>query len=212
MSATNVKEGLSAIAREVLEDVQREAEALIASAEKDAQRTLRAAKDEAEKNYQATVDLGTAKAEAEKRKNMSLTEVDIRNRLLQTKETLVDKALQTAQERLSAFTKTKRYHTYLLELIEGTAKKIRSKSLIISVNATDRAWLAQGEFKKLARKLHLELTLAEKAETVMGGCKIQTADGKIVADNTFDNRLQELRPTLRVEVARVLFGKEAEGK
>ncbi len=209
MSATNLKEGLSAIAREVLEDVQKEAEGLIASAEKDAQQTLRAAREEAEKNYQIVIDLGTAKAETEKRKITALTEVEIRNRLLQTKETLVGKALQKAQENLSAFTKTKRYHTYLLQLIEETAKKIPSKSLIVSVNAMDKSWLAQGELDKLSKRLRLELTLAKEAETAMGGCRIQTADSKIVSDNTIENRLQELKPALRVEVARMLFGKEA---
>jgi vacuolar-type H+-ATPase subunit E/Vma4 len=42
----------------------------------------------------------------------------------------------------------------------------------------------------------------------IGGCKIQSADGKIVYDNTLDHRLEELRPELRVEAAKILFGRQ----
>ena len=209
MSASDINQGLSAIAREVLEDVRKEAEALITASETEAQRTLRAAKEEADKNYQTTIDQATAKAEAEKRKISSLTEVEIRNRLLQTKETLIDSAFEKAFAKLVAFTKTEQYYEYLLKLIEKTTKGIHSKSLIVCVNAKDRVWLTNGYLDKLSMKLHVELTLADEAEAVIGGCKIQTADGRIVSDNTLENRLQELKPTLRVEMARTLFGKEA---
>jgi vacuolar-type H+-ATPase subunit E/Vma4 len=42
----------------------------------------------------------------------------------------------------------------------------------------------------------------------MGGCVIQTGDGKVTYDSTIDNRLKELKPNLRVEVAKILFEKE----
>ena len=49
----SVKDGLSAIANEVLEDVQKEAEAIILAAEKEAKETLKTAKKQADQNYQA---------------------------------------------------------------------------------------------------------------------------------------------------------------
>jgi vacuolar-type H+-ATPase subunit E/Vma4 len=53
------------------------------------------------------------------------------------------------------------------------------------------------------------LRLSDKTEDYLGGCVIQTEDGKIIYDVTLDNRLQELKPVLRVELAKILFG-EAE--
>jgi V/A-type H+-transporting ATPase subunit E len=209
MSALSVKDGLSAIAREVLQDVQKEAEAIIVAAEKDAKQTLRAAKEEADANYQITIDQATTQAAVEKRKITSLTEVEVRNQLLQTKETLVNAAFEKAQTQLAAFTKTEQYHEHLLALIEETAKKIGSKKLTVHVNAKDKEWLAQGDLAKLSKKLRFELSLSDQTEQIMGGCKIETADGKVVSDNTLENRLQELKPALRVDAARILFGKEA---
>lgn len=209
MCALSVKDGLSAIAREVLEDVCKEAETLIAASEEDAKRRLRAAKEDADKNYQAIIDHTTTRAEAEKRRITSLTEVEMRNQLLQTKEALVDAVFEKVVSRLEAFTKTEEYHNYLLRLIEKTAKTIGSKKLTLYVNAKDKKWLNEGSLDRLSKKLRLDLQLSRQEEDVVGGCKIETTDGKISSDNTLENRLKELKPVLRVDVARILFGKEA---
>ena len=60
--------------------------------------------------------------------------------------------------------------------------------------------------KPLSKKSHCELTLSDETGDYIGGCIIQTADGKIIYDITIDNRLQELKPVLRVKVAKILFG------
>lgn len=204
----SVKDGISAIANEVVGDVQKEAEAVILAAEKEAKETLKVAKEQADQNYREIINQVKAKAEAEKRKIASVTEVEIRNRLLQTKEDLVDVAFEKALVKLKEFVKTEEYHDYLLKLIVDVAKKIGQKDLVVQVNARDSEWLTEDVLKRLSKKMHFELRLSEKTEDYVGGCIIQTADGKIIYDNTIDNRLQELKPTLRVEVAKILF-KEA---
>ncbi len=204
-----IKDGLSAIANEVLGDVQKEAEAIIISAENHSKETLKAQKEQAMQNYLTLVSQATLKAEDERRKIASVTEVEMRNHLLQTKEGLVEAAFDIALEKLKDFVTTEEYHTYLLNLIKEVAKNVGQKSLIVQVNAKDKAWLTQEALDRLSEKQHIELTLSVQTEDFIGGCKIQTLDGKISNDNTIDNRLKELKPTLRVEVARILFEKEA---
>jgi len=204
-----VKDGLLAIAGEVLGDVEKEAQAMIQDAEEEAKNSLKKAKEQADQNYQTIVNEAKVKTDAEKRKIASLTEVEVRNRLLQKKEELVDAAFEKALGKLTAFVETEQYHIYLLKLIGKAAKRIGSKNLILHVNAKDKAWLTQDNLNRLSKKLHLELVLSDQTEDCIGGCRIQTADGKITNDSTIDNRLQELKPTLRTEVAKILFGKEA---
>jgi V/A-type H+-transporting ATPase subunit E len=208
MSLIRIKDGLSAISAEVLEDVRKEAETLILKAESEAKETLRAAKEEADKTYKATMKDAAAKVETEKRKMQSLTEVELRNSLLRTKETLVDAAFAKANVRLAEFVKTDVYHDNLVRLIQEATEKIRSKKLLIRVNAADKTWLRESNLSDLSKKMHVELKLAEKAESCVGGCKIETADGKIIYDNTIENRLSKLKPALRAEAAEILFAKE----
>ena len=202
----SVKNGISAIAKDVVGDVQKDAEAIILAAENEAKTTVKAAKEQADQNYRATITQAKAKAEAEKRKIASVTEVDMRNRLLQTKEDLVDVAFEKALVELKNFTETADYHDYLLKVIQSAAQRMGQKDLVVKVNPKDKAWLTQDVLKRLSKKLHCELRLSDKTEDYIGGCIIQTEDGKIIYDATLDNRLQELKPVLRVELAKTLFG------
>jgi V/A-type H+-transporting ATPase subunit E len=201
-----IKNGLSAIAKDVLGDVQKEAETAILVAEGEAKATLKAAKEQADHNYRVKITQAKLKAEAEKRKIVSVTEVEMRNRLLQTKEDLVDAAFEKAFSKLENFVETDDYHDYLFKIIQSAAKRIGQKDLAIQVNAKDKDWLTPDVLKSLSKKLHCELKLSEKTGNYLGGCIIQTGDGKIILDVTLDNRLQELKPVLRVELAKILFG------
>jgi V/A-type H+-transporting ATPase subunit E len=204
----SIKDGLLAITSEVLGDVQKEAQAIISMAENEAKETLKKAKEQAYQNYQTIMNQAKTKAESERRKIASVAEVEMRNCLLQTKEDLVDAAFLKALDKLKEFTATKEYHDYLLRLVEQASKLIDRGNLVVQVNARDKAWLTQDVLTRLSEKLHCELTLSGQTEEFIGGCKILTVDSKITYDGTIDSRLQELRPTLRVEVARILFGKE----
>jgi V/A-type H+/Na+-transporting ATPase subunit E len=201
-----IKDGVSAIASEVLGDVQREAEAILLASENDAKETLKAAKEQASQTYEAIISQANSKAETEKRKIASVTEVEMRNRLLQTKEDLLDVAFEQARVKLEHFVKTSKYHTYLLNLIKDAYERIGQKKIVIQVNVRDERWLTQDMLKSLSNELNCDLTLSDKTGSYIGGCIIQTADNKVIYDVTIDNRLQELKPVLRGEIAKILFG------
>jgi V/A-type H+-transporting ATPase subunit E len=201
----NVKDGLVAIASDVLEDVQKEAEALIIDAENEAKKNLQISKEQADHNYLSIVNESQVEAEAERKRINSLTEVEIRNILLQTKEKIVDKAFQKAKEKLEDFAETDEYYTFLTKQIKKASSKLSSKNFFIQVNYKDKKWLASSNLESLSKKLGIILELFDQTETFIGGCKIQTKDGSITYDGTIDNRLAELKISLRGEIANLLF-------
>lgn len=201
----STKTGVSAIANEVIGDVQKEAEATILAAENQAKETLRIAKEQADQTYRTILAEAKEKAEVEKHKIASVTDVDIRNRLLKTKEELVDEAFQKALLKLKTFVETEEYRRYLVKSIEEIAKKMDQKGLVIEVNSKDKGWLTLDMLKRASKKLHVEFQISEQTEDYIGGCKIQSQDGKVVFDGTLDNRLAELKPELRAEIAKQLF-------
>ena len=205
---SKVKQGLAAIANEVLEDIRKEADAIVRKAEKESEESLQTAKAEADRTYKTTLSDASAKIEAEKRRIESLTQVEKRNRLLKTKEELVDSAFSETQARLKTFVKSEDYNSCLANLIEEASRKMDSKSLIVYVNSADREWLLDGNLNSLSKKLRIDLKLAEGTIDCVGGCKVQTSNEKVFYDNTLENRIEQLKPHLRLEVAQILFGKE----
>jgi vacuolar-type H+-ATPase subunit E/Vma4 len=206
----SVKSGVTAIANEVIGDVQKEAEAIIASAENEAKETLRVAKEQADKTYHQILVEADQKAEAEKRKIASVTEVELRNRLLQAKAELVDEAFVKATAKLKEFVQTDDYAPYLLKLVEQIAEQMEQKVLVVEVNKKDRAILTEDALKKAAKKAKVEFKLSDKTPDFIGGCKVESEDGKIVYDGTLDNKLAELKPELRAQIAKSLFGEKSQ--
>ena len=203
----SVKIGVAAIANEVISDVQKEAEAAIAAAENEAKETLRAAKEQADRVYREILVEANRKAETEKRKIASVTEVELRNRLLQVKEDLVDEAFQKAIVKLKEFTQTPDYPPYLLKLVEDIAGQMDQASLEVEVNAKDQA-LTANALKKISQKTGVKLKLSQSTPSYIGGCKVQSEDGRIIYDGTLDNRLAMLKPELRAKIAKSLFGEK----
>jgi vacuolar-type H+-ATPase subunit E/Vma4 len=204
----DIKRGLLAITDEVLGDVQKEARAIILASETEAKETLKVAKEQADKNYKAIIDDAKVKANDEARKIVSVTEVEMRNGRLQTKERLVDAAFSKARVKLKDYVETEQYHYYLLNLIRDVAKEIGQESLKVQVNAKDKVWLTPEILRNLSKKIQIELQFSQQEGDFLGGCKIQTVDGKITYNSTIEDRLEDFKPSLRVEVAKILFGKE----
>ncbi len=202
----SVKTGLSAIANEVLSDIQKEAEALIANAKDDAKQVLRSGKQQANKNYETVVSQAAVKAEMERRRIDSATEVETRNNLLHAKEEIVNAAFEQALKQLKCFTLTKKYRRYLLNQIECVTKELGQNELVLQVNAADKAWLTEGALSRLSKKLKCSFKISDETGGFIGGFKTQTADGKIDFNGTMDNKFDELKPQLRLEIARILFG------
>ncbi|MCW3996610.1 MAG: V-type ATP synthase subunit E family protein [Candidatus Bathyarchaeota archaeon] len=208
MTTARIKEGLSAIAKGVLDDVQREVESIIVNAENEGKKALGAAKAEADEIYATTVTEASVRAEAEKRKIQSVIDVETRNQLLQTKELMVDAAFDKATEQIKEFVKTEQYHNVLIEFIREAVEKVGSRRAVLHVNSVDRTWLAP-RLGDLSKKLNVDLKLAEDEEEFIGGCRVEANDGRTAYDNTLENRIEQLKSTLRLEAAKILFGKEA---
>lgn len=201
----NVKKGLVAIASEILEDVQKESEKIIREAETKAKEILKQAKTEAEKRHADSIAEAKQKSEQEYNKTKSLTAIEIRNIHLQAKEEQLNSVFDEAVAQLKKFVDSKNYSNYLLSFVEEAAKNIESDNLVIYVNSKDQKLFKTSQLEDLSKKLDKKLTLSKETIECMGGCIVKTPDGKLSHDNTFENRLQVLKPNIRVKLEKMLF-------
>ena len=201
----NVKKGLVAIASEILEDVKNESEKIIREAETKAKEILKQAKTEAEKRHADNIAEAKKKSEQEYNKTKSLTAIEIRNVHLQAKEEQLNSVFDEAVARLKKFVDSKNYFDYILSFVEEAAKNIESDKLVIYVNSKDQNLFKTSQLEDLSKKLDKKLTLSKEAIECMGGCIVKTPDGKLSHDNTFENRLQVLKPNIRVKLEKMLF-------
>jgi len=204
----NITRGLKSIAKEILEDAEKEAKAIILRAEAQAEKILEEAREEAEKRYESIIKEHERKMKAEERQSASLFELEAKNKLLKVKEELIEEVYEEVLNRLREYVLTEDYVSCLLKLISQASERIPSKELEIRLNDRDYKRLTEKHLLNLSRKMGVKLIKSEKRISCIGGVVVASPDGKIVVDNTFENRLKSLKNILRTRIAKILFQEE----
>ncbi len=176
----------------IQKDAERERKQILSEAEQQADDIIAQAKKEAKAQAERILDEGKKHAENTKRILLSQAHQETKRRILQAKEGIINKCFTKAHHDLSVLDE-KRYCAIVKKrFIEGK-QKLGDHSKVFVSRASDR---------QLAKELglHVEGTI-EKA----GGIVLQSADGNIVLDYTFDGILKREKDKLRIKVGTLLF-------
>lgn len=148
------------------------------------------------------LETSVKQAESLRRQMLGAAEMESRNGQLRTLEEAVNEVFAAASKRLAKQTPAAQEESLSRLLSEG-AETI-GESAEVSCNAGDRKIVTS-----LVRKLGkgpVKLIVDGKAIQTVGGVVLTTAKGGVRFDNTYEARLERMRPTLRKEVAGILGG------
>ena len=205
---SNISRGLASITKEILEDAERDARNIISRAEATAERILKHAKEEAERRYDEIIRKGKERIKDKKRQAISLFELETKNNLLEAKEEIIEEVYDEAIKRLRQYTLTEEYTNCIFRLIREASRQIKSDALIIRLNERDYQILTKKRLDELSRKLGVKIIKSDEKINCTGGVVVTSLDGKIIVDNTFENRLRALKDPLRTKIAKILFEEE----
>ncbi len=177
-------------------------------AESQAERILEEAEREAEKRYESILNENKKKLSAKEQQMIIHFELEAKNRLLRAKEEIIEEVYTDALNRLRKYTLTEDYINCLCRLIAEASRQIPSNEVIIQLNERDDRILTEKHLLNLSRKIGVKLVKSKKRIDCIGGVIALSSDGKIIVDNTFENRLRMFKNALRLKVAEILFGEE----
>lgn len=163
---------------------------------------IQASKKETAEAVSKILETGDKQAEALKRQIIGAAELEARNSQLRVLEKAVEEAFSSAVSQIPKL-EGKRYEEALKRLLTEAIDVIGPNALV-STNARDAKEvfsIAKGIKGERAR-----LTPGDKRLDTIGGVVLTTPDKSVRFDNTFEARLERLRPTLRKDVAAVLNG------
>ncbi len=209
---SRISRGLSSIAREILEDAVREAESLVVNAESEAKSLLEDAEKEAEKRYISILEAGDENMQNVGKKKLTMFEIETKTMLLKAEDEIIDGVFEKTLNRLREYALTNEYRSCLRGLIGDACNKMGSKKVVIRTNQNDLSWLSANILEEISNDIHVTLVKSDKSIEIVGGVLAQSADGKIIVDNSFENRLDSLKTLLRVKIANMLFKEEAKSK
>jgi len=146
---------------------------------------------------------GTKQAESLKRQIIGAAELKVRNSELEATEEAVNDAFTDATKGVRKVSRD-RYEKCIGRLIKEGVEVIGPKATV-SCNPKDKGVVTAAAGK--LSKGGVALTVGQTDLGTIGGVVLTSGDGNVRFDNTFEARLERMRPELRKEVA-ALFGRK----
>lgn len=122
-----------------------------------------------------------------------------RRRILKAKEELIEECFKQAREHLRSLT-GEDYQRVMTRLITESLKLVGNSGVATLTREEDKAILSS----------YQKITVKPKLAPSLGGLIMESTDGKIVVDNTFEAILDRKKEDIRTEVASILFPEENE--
>ena len=202
-----------ALIEALLSEAHETADKIIQDAEKTIQSTLEEQREKGRERARESVISIEKKAQNDsviiKLRNMTSAESKAKWLILEKKHVLIENVLNQVKDELSMRIKTEKYVHVLENLIVEAGIIVDATDLEMILNERDST--LPMDLDKLAEKIgektgtKTKITKSGKKIEVIGGAIIQTTDGKIVMDNTFEGILNNFKSEIRFRIAQILF-------
>jgi len=164
---------------------------------------IESAKREAAEAVAKILQSGARQADSLKRQMIGAAELKVRNAQLEAMEEAVSGAFSDAVKGIRKVPR-ERYEKSVARLIKEGVEVIGPKATV-SCNSRDKDLVAAAAGR--LSKGPVALTLGPSNLETAGGVVLTSADGNVRFDNTFEARLERMKPALRREVATMLSRK-----
>jgi V/A-type H+-transporting ATPase subunit E len=162
--------------------------------------TVESSRREAQVAVTKILEASVKQGESLRRQIIGAAELEARNAQLKTLEKAVVEVFDAAAKELGDGSGA-RYEASLTQLVKEGLEVIGPRARICCSSKDKRA--VSAVLRRLGGS-QSKLALEEKGIDTIGGVVMTSMDGSVRFDNTFEARLERMRPTLRMEVSAML--------
>jgi vacuolar-type H+-ATPase subunit E/Vma4 len=204
-----------ALTREITVDARRRAERAMQRAEREAGKIIADAEKRA--HIERDAALQDARQEAKRRERVAAARIaqDLAALRRESRSDAVESARRLAGEKLAALAASDKYRDVLVGLSLRAIEAMPDPEFRLALRPKDRALfgadlpqqVAAAARSQLGRDVRVEL--AEETLSACGGLMISSGNGRCVADQTFEARLERMWDELRSTVASQIAASES---
>lgn len=195
-----VQSALENVIGKVVEEARQEILKVLEAGKAEAEEILHQAQRESELEAGKIISSTDRQVESLTRRIIGSAELEARNRSLRLIEDNMNKVFGSALEKLRKDKPQKGYEEAMRKIVEEAVDSVGAEKVILWCNQEDRS-LIGSLARQTAKAKGIEVSVSDKPIQCVGGVKASTADGSISYDNTFEARLNRMRPVLRKAVA-----------
>lgn len=144
-------------------------------------------------------------AEALKRQIIGSAEMTSRNKTLEIVEENLHDAFSRALDKLADSTSSLEYNRVLKALVVEGVDIVGGNSFVVAGNSRDQQ-LLQLIVEQVSHDRNVSIVRSDsRVSGTVGGVVVSSSDGFVTFDNTFEARLERLKPELRKQMAQLFM-------
>ncbi len=203
------QERIKQMVDDIIANAKKEADKILADAKEQTKEILQRGQDTAEKEKSHILEVESKKVSEIEKQQIASINLQARREILQKKEEEIKKIFNLAETELKNFHKKTAYPKVLEALIIEAGAAIGGGEISIKARKEDASKIK--DLTSLAKAItnacgnKCILKISKETIDAMGGVVLQTQDGSITIDNTFEARLEQKYRAIRTQVANLLF-------
>jgi len=210
-------EGVDRIISHIEAVAEKEISELLLKARDEADRMKRAAREKADRETERILSDGKRAASLEGQRIIAETKIDVRRKRMGAQEEAIAASFEGAKKALEELAEDGRrdnfvYQDIMFNLIASASEIVAGNKLELVFNQRDSRTFNKhllGELTAFVRKrTGRDISLAITDETIqcLGGVVVKDVERQVEVDHTLETKLDRLRESVRVDVAKILFG------
>ena len=210
-------EGVDKIISHIEAEAEKEISEILLKAQAEADKTRKAAQEKAEREAERILSNGKRVASLEGQRIIAETRIDGRRKKMDAQEEAIAASFEEGKKVLEELAeKGKRdnlvYKDIMFDLIASASEVVAGNKLELVFNQRDSKTFNKEmlrEASELVKKRSgRDISLALTDETIqsLGGVVVRDMEKQVEVDNTLGTRLNRLKESIRVDVAKILFG------
>ncbi len=190
---------VSEVVQEALASMRRQLD----DSEAEAYRIIERVEEELKRELSSIYEMGKAARDAARQRILSTAEIQARNMSIAVVEEEVSKIFETVMSKISRMADEDHFESVLKKLLDEAVKLIGG-DIVVESNEKGIQLL-----KKIVSKnaYGVKIIISERPIATVGGLRASSTDGSKRFDNTFEARLERIKPQLRNEIAKMIIGK-----
>jgi V/A-type H+-transporting ATPase subunit E len=211
--------GVDKIISHINANVEREISEMLQKAQAEAESIKKAAQQKAKAEEQRILSQAKRIAVLEGQRIIADTKLEVRRRRMDAQEEAIAASFEEATKVLEELAEKGKkdklvYKDIMFNLVAAACEIVVGDKVELAFNKRDSDRFDQkmmGEIHGFVKKKtgrDISLSLANKAIPCLGGTIVRDLEKQVEVDNTLETKLNRLRESIRVDVAKLLFGDE----
>jgi vacuolar-type H+-ATPase subunit E/Vma4 len=203
----STEENIELLSRAVLGEAHEEADQVLIDARENADAIQQRAKEQAAAERVKILDRATQSAERIRSQAIATAQLKARTMLLESREKLLDSVFAAVRQRLQSVQQRTDYDEIAKRLLRESLIQMKASRVEFRADEITMRHLTGPVLDELSKELKVQIHVGRPLEKGIGVI-VDTDNGHMHFDNTFETRLSQLQNMLRSPAYHLLMGEQ----